>query len=549
MKKRKTWLFGAAFIAVLVIALFLRFYRVTSYPPSLYWEEIALGYDAFSVLKTGHDHLGNLPNIVSFESYGDYKPALYFYLLIPSIATFGLNEFSVRLPAMIAGVFIVIGVGILARTYTINKRKDLAQILAMFLTAISPWAIQFSRAAWEVNVATCFVVWAVVFGLRAKNWQMRALSFVLFALSMYTYHSTRVIAPFLALGMFVIWEVYRLRKVREFLPHVMVGIFFTLLILPILISLRDPNTKERFSETSLFADGHVVLESNAYQEQSNHSFLTKIFYHRYVIYTKEFIANYLTHFDAGFLFLHGDQNLRHSVQYFGQLYFMDAVFLIIGFLVILKRKKVSDLYLLAWLFIGIVPAALTKATPHALRILPTMPVFLLLITIGVEASIASLKRFPRSVYMPVLLIASTLYIMQFIGFWHFYTSVYPKKYSGAWQYGYRQITEEVNRRNDHIHPISITREMDRPGMAYWFFSQTDPFLVQKIDRIAQRDQGEVLQFQNIRFVNFVSDAQVGVIASTVESLKRMQNAGRNISSITYISDPAGQPIWAVYQLN
>src|SRR5260221_76493 len=111
---QRKW-FPISFIAILALTFFTRFYQVTSFPPSLYWEEMALGYDAYSVLKTGKDHLGNTPSIIAFESYGDYKPALYFYLLIPSFAIFGLNEFAVCLPTILSGIGIVIGVGLIAR--------------------------------------------------------------------------------------------------------------------------------------------------------------------------------------------------------------------------------------------------------------------------------------------------------------------------------------------------------------------------------------------------------------------------------------------------
>jgi len=44
-------------ILVLIIALafFLRFYKVTSIPPSLNWDETSIAYNAYSILKTGKD--------------------------------------------------------------------------------------------------------------------------------------------------------------------------------------------------------------------------------------------------------------------------------------------------------------------------------------------------------------------------------------------------------------------------------------------------------------------------------------------------------------
>jgi len=58
---------------------------------------VAFGYNAYSVLKTGRDEYGRfLP--LTFESVGDFKNPFPIYSMIPSIAIFGLNEFSVRFP-------------------------------------------------------------------------------------------------------------------------------------------------------------------------------------------------------------------------------------------------------------------------------------------------------------------------------------------------------------------------------------------------------------------------------------------------------------------
>ena len=45
---------------ILLLAIFLRFFNLSNNPPSLYWEEAALGYDAYSILKTGKDFHGHL---------------------------------------------------------------------------------------------------------------------------------------------------------------------------------------------------------------------------------------------------------------------------------------------------------------------------------------------------------------------------------------------------------------------------------------------------------------------------------------------------------
>ena len=94
------------FVLIIILAFFLRFYRLGSNPPGLYWDEAAFGYDAYSLAKTARDHHGQfLP--LFFESFGDWKLPGYFYLLIPSVKLFGLSEFAVRLPSALLGFLTV----------------------------------------------------------------------------------------------------------------------------------------------------------------------------------------------------------------------------------------------------------------------------------------------------------------------------------------------------------------------------------------------------------------------------------------------------------
>ncbi|MDO8609647.1 MAG: hypothetical protein Q7R95_03800, partial [bacterium] len=93
------------FIIILILTIlggFLRFYGITKNPVSLSIDEVAFGYNAYSILKTGRDEYGKfLP--LSFKSTGDYKNPVPIYSMVPSIAIFGLNEFGSRFPtALIA---------------------------------------------------------------------------------------------------------------------------------------------------------------------------------------------------------------------------------------------------------------------------------------------------------------------------------------------------------------------------------------------------------------------------------------------------------------
>ncbi|KKR51661.1 MAG: hypothetical protein UT88_C0033G0011 [Candidatus Woesebacteria bacterium GW2011_GWD2_40_19] len=89
---------------IVALAFFLRIYKVTSIPPSLNWDEVSIGYNAYSILKTSKDEWGvKFP--LNFKSYGEYKLPAQIYASIPGIAVFGLNEFGVRITPVIYGVF------------------------------------------------------------------------------------------------------------------------------------------------------------------------------------------------------------------------------------------------------------------------------------------------------------------------------------------------------------------------------------------------------------------------------------------------------------
>jgi hypothetical protein len=64
------------FIIIFVIATFFRFYQLGNLPSSLNWDEISHGYNAYSILKTGHDQWGQSWPIFNFRAYGDYPTTL-----------------------------------------------------------------------------------------------------------------------------------------------------------------------------------------------------------------------------------------------------------------------------------------------------------------------------------------------------------------------------------------------------------------------------------------------------------------------------------------
>ncbi|MCG2691609.1 hypothetical protein L6272_02135, partial [Microgenomates group bacterium] len=96
--KNKWWL-----LIIMVVAAFFRLYHLSSNPPSLNWDETAIGWNAKTIFHTRRDEFGTrLP--LSFKSFGDYKAPVYIYLTAPVVGLFGMNPVSVRLVSVLAGI-------------------------------------------------------------------------------------------------------------------------------------------------------------------------------------------------------------------------------------------------------------------------------------------------------------------------------------------------------------------------------------------------------------------------------------------------------------
>ncbi len=157
---------------ILLIAAFLRFYQLTTIAPSLTWDEVAWGYNAYSLGIDGRDEFGKFLPYQYLESFGDFKPPMYAYLDLLPIKFLGLNEFAVRFPSALFGVLTILMTFFLVKRIFGDKHELVALLSALFL-AISPWHIMLSRAAFEANVATFFIVfgvWAFLAGVQNHKW-------------------------------------------------------------------------------------------------------------------------------------------------------------------------------------------------------------------------------------------------------------------------------------------------------------------------------------------------------------------------------------------
>ena len=450
-------------VLIVFLAFFLRVYRISEIPPALYWDEASIGYNAYSIATTLHDEHGNFLPVSNFPAFGDYKAPGYIYAAAASIKIFGLSEFSIRLPSVLAGTLLVLVTFFLVKELLTNPATGL---LASLFVAVSPWSLQLSRGAFESNLATLFSASGIYFFLhavRSKSTIRYLLAAICFVASMYSFNSHRVFVPLLIGTLSLIFHRELILSWKKSLPFYLLSF---ILLLPLIPHLLSPEGKLRFNEVSWVNDTVIVENANKLIADHGNSIFSKIIYNRRVLYGQEFLKHYLDHFRFDFLFLSGDINPRLSTRSVGLFYLIDLIPLLFGALFLLRQKSKTSLVLISWLVLGIVPAAVAKETPHALRILTTMPVPQILTAVGLVWLVQKQK------WLPLIVIFG--YVFYLIGCLYNYYSSYPNELSSSWQYGYKQAveyTKTVENKYDHV---SVTNFLGRPYIYFLLYNQYPP---------------------------------------------------------------------------
>jgi len=460
-------------IGVVFLAAFLRFYQLGVNPPSLSWDEAALGYNAYSIGETGRDEFERFLPYDYFASFGDYKPPLYVYAAVLPVKIFGLNEFAVRFPSAFFGTLTVLLTYFLVKEL-FPKLKDswLPEIAAFFL-AISPWHTQLSRAAWEANLASFFVVLGVLLflkSLKGRGWFL-ILSGLAFVATFYTFNSTRVFSPILVLGL----ALYYRKDLWQMKRWVVISAVVTiLLIAPLMPHLLSSEGRLRFQEVNIFTDIKVIETTNRWMAQDNNTLWSRIIHNRRVHFALLFLEHYFHHFEGKFLFISGDGNPKFSLQDVGQLYLFDLPFLLAGVYFLIRRKEKGAFPIFWWLLVAPIPAATARETPHALRILDSLPTWQIITAYGFYIFLESIRE-RRSFIKNCLL--STVYCLLLVNvfyYLHNYYAHYPTEFSGEWQYGYREMIKSVSELEKNYDKVVVTKNLGRPYIYFLFYKKYPP---------------------------------------------------------------------------
>lgn len=478
---------------ILILAAILRLYQLDRFPVGLTWDEAALGYNAYSILKTAKDEYGQVIPLV-FKSFGDWKPGFYVYLTVPSIWLLGLNEMAVRLPSAVAGIATVALVYFF--TWEFFRNRLLAHLTALSL-AVIPWHIHFSRGAWEANVA----VFLTLLGIYCFYRSWFYFSAFSFGLSVLTYQGSKMIVPLMILGLAVFFR--KELKAGGWRSGILTLAILVLLSLPAAVS-GFSGGGGRLKVMSLFSYSRPPSEINQILNEDRGSRLDFVLFHNDPLYfARGILGRYFNHFSGKFLFFEGDwSNLRHSVPYLGVLSYFNLIFVLIGVYHLAQKKSREEKFLWYWLLVSPLPAALSRDSIQAVRSLGMVIPLAIIAGAGLYQVILWIRRYHPFIRRACYLLLVTCYLFNLALYLDLYYVHYPRQSSKDFLSAYKATVDKVSNLASRYQRIVFSQKWGQPYIFWLFYTQYPPEKYQKTAKLVESavgDVGSVNFLDNIEF--------------------------------------------------
>jgi 4-amino-4-deoxy-L-arabinose transferase-like glycosyltransferase len=492
----------AIVIVSLVIGILVRTIALDAAPPGLHHDEACNGYDAYSIMLTGRDHHGHFMPI-AIEAFGDYRPPIFDYSLVPLIAAFGLKPWVVRLGAALWGIVdlgATVGLAGLIAGWP-------AAAAAALIGALSPWHIAFSRFGQEAIAGSATVTLAMLcfFGWLGRRKTLYLIaSAILFGLSLYSYSVAKVFTP-LMIGLIAV--LYRRELGQEWRKALIaLGVIAIIAAPEIALTMKHrAEMQARYNQMSLFNYMEKCPGCAPMVISPNDSIPAKV---------ELFSANWAGYFTPSFLFFTGDRGDHWSLLHprgFGQLLPEQAPLILIALVALAgARRRRSVLMLVGWLALAAIPAALTvpsgawqpepgPPTPFALmehpvanvpltpgllfshpesrRDILAMTAWTVLSAVGCVTLIELVSSSSALTTIVAVLIATGA-IFHGARFVRAYFRDYPIEAAPYFQYGMEQAIAQTRKLGGDNAPVFITNRMEMPYIYVLFFDRYPPDVFQ-----------------------------------------------------------------------
>lgn len=481
---------------IFLLGTFLRFYQLGNIPVGFHRDEAFLGYNAFSLLKTGRDMTGHVIPI-HLESFL-YSPAGYSYLSIPFIAMFGLSAFSVRFASAIFGSLTILLIYFLTKElFKRSKDNETLALISAVLLAISPWHINLSRVATENVLVVFFItlgVWVYILWIRKPQPLFFIFSFLSFGITLLIYQAPRAYLPLFLPCLFLYAFLGTPEKLKDKLSNPShsqklkkllwsFAVFFFVIIIPVFLILRSPQLSVRIHMLSIFQDPQtqLVLNEQIREDGIAHTqpFVTRIFHNKVIGYSGIFLSNYFRHFSYEFLFTDAGLPDRYRIAGMGLLYIFELPLLISGLWFLFLYEKRIGFFLFLWILLAPIGSALTyDDVPNLQRTLIIFPALSIVSAYG----LLSLWHFSKKLKWSFIVRTAGFTIIVYSFFFYLHAYYVHQLIHRPWyrQEGFKELVAAVNQRLPAYRYALITSGESDPAIFFLFYNQFDPATFQKL---------------------------------------------------------------------
>lgn len=467
---------------IVIIGFFLRFYQLGNVPVGFHRDEAFFGYNAYSLLLTGHDMTGNfLP--VHLQSFL-YSPGGYSYVTIPFISLFGLNEFAVRFASALFGsLTVLIAYFFVRELFSLRDKQEQSSLVialvSSFLLAISPWHVNLSRVATE-NVLVVFLitlgVWLYFLWIRKQTTWLLVVSFFAFGITLTLYQAPRAFLPFFIPLLFLFFHPKPVKK------HIVVPVilFFFIILLPIMMILSSHDLTQRIRMLSIFQHPgtQLVLDEQIREDEGTSPLITRFFHNKAINYSITFLENYFNHFSYNFLMLDQGYPDRYRVPQMGLLYFFELPLLLFGMWKLFVNHRRIAGFLIGWILLAPLGSALTyDDIPNLQRTLIIFPALSIVIAYGLIQLWQLLSRVKFGRIGKVFLIFVMVY--GFLYYLHQYFIHQINHQPWRRQEGYKALIAQLNTIHMDYKKVVVTDVESTPAIFFMFYNQMDPKRIQE----------------------------------------------------------------------
>ena len=459
LKKSKIIILAVIFL----LAFALRFYKLDSIPNGYREDETSIGYNAYSVLKTGMDEHGNkYPQ--NFKAFGEYKLPGYVYATVPSVAIFGLNPFGVRFISAISGFLIVIVSFFLSKEILKNQKhlSEWGPIAISLLLAVNPWLIFFSRSAFEVTLANLFIISGILLFLKGKESQKMVyfiISAILLAFSIYTYNIARLFTPILLLSLILIyWKKGNSISARTAIYSLGT---FAIILIPFIYGAIAKGGADSTLGTLIFSSAKIqapLQEFRSYFTEIS-PLMSKLLFNYYFMTFWLYINNVVSHFSVSYYFVNGDILGSSTSGNVGQWYIFELPLIVLGGILFFKSKTKESLLILLWVVELILVSSITRDPPQGTRTFFLLFPISLLSSIGLVAAIGYFSKLKQQkTKYAISLFASAICLYYVIYFLASYFVRFPIFYAKYWNTADREVGKFIKENGSKYKTVVIDRD-------------------------------------------------------------------------------------------